>query len=493
MGSSSVRWILLSVAAAVVPFLAAGGAGSEPQAPSLRVFSPLRHVEAMRFPGDPAVWIAPAVYVASTGGSFELQAVAGDNGSISVWQVRREGDEGAHRLRQIATPAQPTFSEGLPAFFQLALRDSSGKLVARAAAPFCPAGSFGESRLDPTGPDRPMYPFYCGSALTKATVWGIDAGWAAAPGLALSAPNASDGEYTVTVSIDSAYAKQLSIPPSLATATIGVTITTAGAASPRRRFAPPASGAAGPSSESTHNPAGVSAAEQSGNDGVHEGGHGGVPDLAALPANDLAVEHGGDGHDYLDFGATIWNAGPGPLVIEGFRAGDAPFMTATQFVYEDGSPQSSAVIGRFEFDTRPGHDHWHVEDIAQYDLLDASGSRVVLSDKQSFCLAPTDPVDLTRPGANWQPDRSGLWSACAGPESIWLREVLPAGWGDTYIQTVAGQSFDITTLPNGRYQLRITANPFHRILETSFDNNSSLLPIEIGGTPGARTITTRTG
>ena len=149
--------------------------------------------------------------------------------------------------------------------------------------------------------------------------------------------------------------------------------------------------------------------------------------MAALPAHDLSIEHNTqDGHDYLDFAATIWNAGAGPLIVEGFRRGSAPRMTATQFIYENGKPVRSMQIGSFEFDRRPGHHHWHMEDIAQYDLLSSSGSRVVLSDKQSFCLAPTDPVDLTAPGADWQPDTAGLWSACAGEESIWLREVLSA-------------------------------------------------------------------
>jgi hypothetical protein len=217
-------------------------------------------------------------------------------------------------------------------------------------------------------------------------------------------------------------------------------------------------------------------------------GVGGLPDLAALPAHDFSVEHNpDDGRDYLDFGATIWNGGPGPLVLEGFRNG-ADTMTAVQFVYRNGSPVNSMTVGRMEFDRRPGHNHWHVEDIAQYDLLDGSGHRVVLSNKQSFCLAPTDPVDLLSRGADWQPDRIGLGSACGGDEAIWLREVLPAGWGDTYYQAVAGQSFDITDLPNGTYQVRITTNPRHNLNETRYDDNVSVASVTLSGDPGNRTV-----
>ena len=82
----------------------------------------------------------------------------------------------------------------------------------------------------------------------------------------------------------------------------------------------------------------------------------------------------------------------------------------------------------------------------------------MLSEKQSFCLAPTDPIDLRLPTAEWSPSwfgGGGLSTACGGSDAIWIREVLPVGWGDTYFQFVAGQSFDITHLPNGRYYVQV--------------------------------------
>jgi hypothetical protein len=164
-------------------------------------------------------------------------------------------------------------------------------------------------------------------------------------------------------------------------------------------------------------------------------------------------------------------------------------MPVTQFIYTNGVPTRSVPAGTFEFDKRPGHNHWHMQDIAQYDLLNSTGTSVVLSGKQSFCLAPTDPVDLTQPGAAWQPDQQSLWTACQGEDAIWIREALPAGWGDTYFQSVAGQSFDITNLTNGEYQIRITTDPQHRLLETDYSNNSSLQKVRLAGTPGHRTVT----
>jgi hypothetical protein len=66
---------------------------------------------------------------------------------------------------------------------------------------------------------------------------------------------------------------------------------------------------------------------------------------------------------------------------------------------------------------------------------------------------------------------------------------MPAGWGDTYIQSLGGQSFDITDLPNGTYFVRVQVNPMRKLYETTHKNNVELRQIELGGDPGARTVT----
>jgi len=50
--------------------------------------------------------------------------------------------------------------------------------------------------------------------------------------------------------------------------------------------------------------------------------------------------------------------------------------------------------------------------------------------------------------------------------ALWVREMLPVGWGDTYFNSVAGQSFDITGVPNGTYYIEVIANPLHVLHET---------------------------
>jgi len=197
------------------------------------------------------------------------------------------------------------------------------------------------------------------------------------------------------------------------------------------------------------------------------------------------------GGEYLAFAANIWDAGPAPMVVEGFRQMDSDTMDAFQYFYDGDTPVSRIPVGTFEFDTRTGHHHWHMEQFAQYTLLNADQTEVVRSTKQSFCLFPTDPIDLTVPGADLSTPfyyGGGLSSHCGGADAIWIRESLPAGWGDTYYQYVGGQSFRIHGLPNGRYWVQVSANPTGAMIEGSTDNNTSLRRVVIRGTPRHRYV-----
>jgi hypothetical protein len=487
MMRSMARRLGMVLALVAVPALTlAPGSNAVTAAPTLKMLTILHHADAFRCCGDPFLFIFPGIYVASVNGAFEIDATRGTDGKITLWQVSRDSS-GAHRIKKINPPGAVSMFEGLPGFFHEVLTDSSGKTVSQSDTPFCPSGwFFGSSRADPTGPDNPTYPGFCGSDLTRATAWGLDKGWAVPLNVFLDGTNVPDGDYTLTIGIAATYVRQLGIASNQASGSTTLTVTTQPDCPPDFPCVKPqaASARGGGHGEGPQN---LSKAEAKGNGGLTGSG---TPNLEALPAFSFFAENNpDDGHDYLDFAATIWNGGTGPLVVEGFRSSDTPVMNAFQTIYNNGVPGTPTSVGQFEFDTRPGHEHWHLEDIAQYDLLDATGTRVVLSEKQSFCLAPTDPIDLLAAGANWQPDRAGLWSACAGQDSIWLREVLPAGWGDTYFQSLAGQSFDITNLPNGHYQLRVTTDPFHKLLETTYADNASVVGIDIGGTPGSRTVT----
>ncbi|WP_424857402.1 lysyl oxidase family protein [Streptomyces sp. SAI-170] len=217
------------------------------------------------------------------------------------------------------------------------------------------------------------------------------------------------------------------------------------------------------------------------------------PDLRSLPAWDIAITDGEDGDvpgkDYLAFSANVWNAGPAPLVVDGFRTPGADLMDAYQYFYDaNGKQVGYTPTGTMEWDPRIGHEHWHFTDFASYRLLSADRTEAVRSGKEAFCLANTDAVNYLVKNANWHPYNTDLSTACGQQNSLSVREVLDVGSGDTYTQYRPGQSFDITDLPNGTYYIQVIANPSKRLKETNLNNNVALRKVILGGTPGARTV-----
>lgn len=211
-----------------------------------------------------------------------------------------------------------------------------------------------------------------------------------------------------------------------------------------------------------------------------------VPDLRALPAFGMRLS--GDGR-YLRFSANVWNAGNGPMVVDGFRRGTTDVMDAYQvFVDSDGNQTGYRQVGTMIWHTAPSHNHWHFKDFARYTLLRADKTEVVVSRKESFCLANTDAIDYTVDGADWNPDNTDLHTSCGDRGSISLREVLSSGSGDTYDQFRAGQAFRVDNLPNGDYYIAVEANPNRNLVESDTANNRALRKIRLSGTPTNRRV-----
>ena len=163
-------------------------------------------------------------------------------------------------------------------------------------------------------------------------------------------------------------------------------------------------------------------------------------------------------------------------------------MKAYQYFWRNGHVIGRARAGTMEFDSQHGHHHWHFEQFARYNLLTVDKKLAVRSHKQGFCLGPSDPVDLLAPHAVWQPPAIGTSGQCGVAAALWVREMLPAGWGDTYFNSVAGQSFDITGVPNGTYYIEVIANPLHVLHETRTGNDISVRKVILSGTDGHRQV-----
>jgi hypothetical protein len=444
-------------------------AGAAPSGtPRLQLRATSTTVDVIRHRDRDAVWLELGAQVAALDAPFDIR-------------VRREtyddpirAFQALHRSSGVELQELPSDVlagwDGLSDFLHLEVFNRAGELLRDRVSTFCPNG-WEMQRVDDTGPFTPTYPFGCWAMpFTKGAVWGIDQGWAV-QATVYGRMRLRDGRYRAVVSIMPRYRELFSIADEDASIEIAFRVRTVdgcghcgSAAAPETRETggslTPAVTTTDPSVDTT-------------------------PDLVALPSFFIGTDRR-NSRDYLQFGSNVWNAGPAPLVVEGFRVGGEDRMDAYQYFFEDGVVVGRAPVGSFEFDRRDGHHHWHFLQFARYRLLDATQAQVVRSHKQSFCLAPTDPIDLTVDGAIWRTDWSG--SQCGWEGSTWIREMMPTGWGDTYYQGVAGQAFNITHVPNGTYWIEVHANPLGTLYDADPTNDVELREVVLGGKPGARTV-----
>lgn len=473
---------LISVALVVTGTIAAPVAQAAGVRPSVRLIAGTDKVTLKR-PAGRRAYLDIGAYVASIGGAFEVWASRPDYDTpVSVWQVVRSG--GTTTKYPLPSWVENNWM-GLARFIHVVITDAHGRTVLDRFHSFCP-GAGELARVNDAGPDVATYPQFCGgNPFTLGSVWGIDDGWASSAfGYGTNdAIKGPDGHYTATVSINPDYQELLDIAPADSTVSVDLRVKTTKGQSCLPFCWGTGAGRAGRQGNVVAGIPSASVPIMTNPDPSIR------PDLVALPAWGISIDHQHKGNrDFLDFGATVWDEGPSPMVVEGFRRPGEPIMDGWEYFYANGEPVGRAPAGDLMYDTRPGHQHWHFEQFARYSLLGADEAQIVRSEKTGFCLAPTDAIDMTTPGADWNPYSIGLSTACGSRSSIWTREVLPSGWGDTYFQGLPGQSFDITDLPNGTYFIAVEANPDGLLIEGSTSNNTELRKIMLRGTRGHRRV-----
>jgi hypothetical protein len=457
-----------SVAAAATlaaPALAGTQAGA--QGPTVQLTAAQNSITTTSFRG--MVFLDPGIYVTSLGSPLQFNVQrASYTKPVTINQVIYLPGGGT-TTRALPATVLDGFN-GLRNFATLTIADSTGKVVATRRQSFCP-NNFQPQRAVPGSPATSPYPQSCGfDPFPLSLPMGIQKGWGVDSFFAQF--KLAPGTYTVTATIAPQYVRLLNISAAGATASVKVTVVkgcrcAAAAHQPARPLA------ALPRSVPylTHPPAAA------------------LPDLVPLPAWNVSTFHTRSGKDLLDFNATVWVGGNSRLDVEGFRANGSPVMQAYQYFWQNGHVIGRVRAGTMGFDSKPGHNHWHFEQFARYQLLDSAQKLTLRSHKVGFCIAPTDPVNLLAPQAVWQPNTTGLFGACGNPSVLSVQEMMPIGWGDTYSQSVAGQAFDITSVPNGTYYIQVMANPLHVLYESNTHNDVSLRKVIIGGIPGHRTVT----
>jgi Lysyl oxidase len=424
------------------------------------------------------VTLDPGIWLASLGSAVEFRVQrASYTKPITITQIIHLPS--GTRVRRLPASVLDGWN-GLGHFLRFRMTGSGGKAVASGSLTFCP-NSPNPQRAGSGGPLNSRYPQFCsafGDPFQLATVWGLAKDWAVDPFFYDSFTHGPyrirPGHYTLTAAVTPRYRKLFRVVPSGASATVHVTVV--------KGPGPAGGGAwrAGPQPRTAGRPVPPPMPT------LANPPRAARPHLIALPAWSITTSNV-PGHDLVSFAATVWvrNA---PLDVEGFRSHGSPVMKAYQYFWRNGHVIGRARAGTMGFESGPGENHWHFEQFARYTLLNAARSVTVRSHKEGFCIGPSDPVDLLLPHATWQPSSIGLQGQCGSPTALWVAERLPLGWGDTYLQSSEGQSFDITHVPNGTYYVEVTANPERVLYETSTRNDVSLRKVILGGTPGQRTV-----
>jgi hypothetical protein len=147
----------------------------------------------------------------------------------------------------------------------------------------------------------------------------------------------------------------------------------------------------------------------------------------------------------LRFDGTIENIGASDLVI--------------------GSPQNSGL-----FTTSSCHNVALLKNIMLYELIDPSSGKVVNVDnqaivgrKQGFCMMDITQVNATAPQGQYSCTNQGI----------------TRGWADVYDSALDCQFLDITGVPAGNYQLKLTVNPDGLFQESNTTNNTVSVPVSI--------------
>ncbi len=464
-----------AVAAATLAGPALAGTQAAARGPVVKLIVAQNSITLMSSRGR--VYLDPGVYAASLGSALQFDVRrASYTKPITLTQViYRPG--GGTTTRSLPGSLLDGFN-GLRDFLRLSVANAAGKVVASFRPLFCL--NFGPQRAVLDSARTNPYPPGCASdPFPKSLVMGLPRGWAADP--ASFSPTfppptvrLAPGIYKVTAAIAPQYVRLLHVTAADATASVKLTVM-------KGRGKPSAAPTTAPARARTLAPlprvpslASPPAAA--------------LPDLVPLPSWGISTSHTRTGLDLLTFGATVWVGGNSPLDVEGFRSHGSPVMKAYQYFWRGGHVIGRARAGTMGFDSQHGHNHWHFEQFARYTLLDSAKNLAVISHKVGFCIAPTDPVNLLAPHAVWQPPSIGLAGQCGSPTALWVQEMMPVGWGDTYLQSISGQAFDITSVPDGTYYIEITANPQHVLYESNTRNDVSLRKVILGGTPGHRTV-----
>ena len=190
-----------------------------------------------------------------------------------------------------------------------------------------------------------------------------------------------------------------------------------------------------------------------------------VPDLVTIVPRHVVLKNVQQ-RELIRFSNGVANIGQGDIRLRPqfpIAGSSGPQLAIQEILDANRYIVQETVVSEFDFHAE--HNHWHIDDVALYDIRIGSPDGPVLginSIKTTFCL-----IDWYKLEGNSNTNDREYWD-CNGEY-----QGISAGWCDQYHHSLDGQSLDITGAPAGLYYLVSTANPEHTFIESNYENNTA--------------------
>jgi len=189
----------------------------------------------------------------------------------------------------------------------------------------------------------------------------------------------------------------------------------------------------------------------------------------------------------LDALATTWTTGiqyfdPNSCEIHEGCVGGPGYRKLLVFEVKTANiSQNDLVMGDpngnplYEFDECHGHPH--LIGFSDYELTRAGAGVVATGHKQGWCLEDVDQY-LFEP-----------WVSPVGSFGGCGNQGITAGWSDSYSVGFPCQWIDVTGVANGPHDLRVKVNAARKLVESSYSNNTTTIPVIVDDLAGLPDLT----
>jgi Lysyl oxidase len=189
----------------------------------------------------------------------------------------------------------------------------------------------------------------------------------------------------------------------------------------------------------------------------------------------------------LRFTSGFASLGPGPFTVYGESQ---TFASPTggplkQVITRSDGTSYSRDAGSYVF--HPIHAHYHVLGIAEFHFFHVNPVDHTITDagtvlKEGFCLGDIKIYDWHSFAQQEAHQIAGNCEPMQQPDGTYrFYEGISNGWEDSYKWATSGQFVDVGDDPDGYYLLRIDVNAQHKLLETTYDDNTAYAYMEIRG------------